>query len=111
MKHYVSQNSNKPSKVLVTGGGGFLGSAIVRLLVERGDGVRSFSRKFYPELAALGVEHIQGDISDSTVVEQACRGIDLVFHVAAKPGVWGNYHEYFQTNVIGTQNVIAACIR
>ncbi len=37
-------------KVLVTGGGGFLGGAIVKLVVERGDHVRSFSRSYYPEL-------------------------------------------------------------
>jgi nucleoside-diphosphate-sugar epimerase len=96
-------------KVLVTGGGGFLGGAIVRLLVERGDHVRSFSRCFYPELASMGVEQLQGDICDKVAVESACKGIDLVFHVAAKAGVWGDYCEYYKTNVIGTQNVIAAC--
>jgi len=96
-------------KVLVTGGGGFLGGAIVRQLVERGDRVISFSRLFYPELSAMGVEQIQGDISDANAVEQACREVDLVFHVAAKPGVWGDYVTYYRTNVIGTQNVIAAC--
>jgi len=61
-------------KVLVTGGGGFLGSAIVRLLVERGDYVRSFSRSFYPKLASMGVEQIHGDIADKIVVENACKG-------------------------------------
>jgi NAD dependent epimerase/dehydratase family enzyme len=53
-------------KVLVAGGGGFLGGAIVKLLVERGDRVRSFSRSYYPELASVGVEQFQGDISDKT---------------------------------------------
>jgi 2-alkyl-3-oxoalkanoate reductase len=102
--------TDRPSeKVLVTGGGGFLGGAIVRKLVERGDRVLSFSRRFYPELSAIGVEQIQGDISDATAVEKAFREIDLVFHVAAKPGVWGDYVTYFRTNVIGTRNVIAAC--
>lgn len=96
-------------KVLVTGGGGFLGGAIVRLLVERGDHVHSFSRCFYPELESMGVEQLQGDICDKVAVESACKGIDLVFHVAAKAGVWGDYCEYYKTNVIGTQNVIAAC--
>ena len=43
-------------KVLVTGGGGFLGSAIVRRLVERGDRVRSLSRGHYPALDALGAQ-------------------------------------------------------
>ncbi|QTA92813.1 NAD-dependent epimerase/dehydratase family protein [Desulfonema magnum] len=96
-------------KILVTGGGGFLGGAIVRQLVQRGDAVRSLSRGFYPELASLGVQQIQGDISDREIVAQACEGIDLVFHVAAKPGVWGPYADYFRTNVTGTRNIIAAC--
>ncbi|MDI6688551.1 MAG: NAD-dependent epimerase/dehydratase family protein [Desulfobacterales bacterium] len=97
--------------VLVTGGGGFLGKAIVRRLVERGEHVRSFSRGFYPELDYMGVEQVQGDLEDKDAVEAACKGIDLVFHVAAKTGVWGDYSEYFKTNVTGTNNVIAACIK
>ena len=110
MKHNESITTVKSSrKVLVTGGGGFLGGAIVRQLVQRGDRVISFSRRLYPELEKMGVEQVQGDISDANAVEQACREVDLVFHVAAKPGVWGNYVTYYQTNVIGTQNVIAAC--
>lgn len=99
----------KPEKVLVTGGGGFLGSAIVRRLVKRGDAVRSFSRGFYPELALMGVEQIRGDISDKASVVKACKDADLIFHTAAKPGVWGAYSEYFRINVTGTRNVICAC--
>ncbi|MEJ2658395.1 MAG: NAD-dependent epimerase/dehydratase family protein [Desulfobacterales bacterium] len=109
MKNNESINSKSLNKVLVTGGGGFLGGAIVKRLKERGERVFSFSRRFYPDLAAMGVEQIQGNISDAIAVEQACREIDLVFHVAAKPGVWGDYVRYYQTNVIGTRNVIAAC--
>ena len=101
----------KSKKVLVTGGGGFLGGAIVQKLVKRGNFVRSFSRGFYPELESLGVEQIQGDIRDQNAVEKACADIDLVFHVAAKPGVWGDYSVYYQTNVTGTLNVIEACRR
>ena len=95
MKHNESITTVKsPRKVLVTGGGGFLGGAIVRHLVQRGDRVISFSRRLYPELEKLEVEQIQGDISNANAVEQACREVDLVFHVAAKPGVWGNYVTY-----------------
>lgn len=96
-------------QVLVTGGGGFLGSAIVKQLVERGDTVRSVSRNRYPMLEAMGVEQIQGDISDATTVQKACKGVDVVFHVAAKPGVWGKYEQYHTPNVMGTQNVVDAC--
>jgi len=96
-------------KALVTGGGGFLGSAIVKRLAARGDTVRSFSRGGHPELRALGVEHFQGDITDAVAVRAAAEGCDIVFHVAAKPGIWGPFAEYHRINVGGTQNVLAAC--
>lgn len=96
-------------KALVTGGGGFLGLAIVRALVARGDLVRSFARAHYPALQALGVEQLRGDIADAAAVSAAVHGCDLVFHVAAKPGIWGAYEEYHRANVTGTENVITAC--
>lgn len=96
-------------RVLVTGGGGFLGGAIVNRLIKRGDQVRSLSRRFYPELETQGVEQIQGDISDLAVVTKACAETDVVFHVAAKPPPWGKYEAYYRTNVVGTENVIESC--
>ena len=96
-------------KVLVTGGGGFLGSAIVRQLRARGDAVRSFSRTTHAKLAPLGVEQCRGDLRDPSAVLEAARGCDIVFHVAAKAGIWGSYEEYYRSNVSGTENVIAAC--
>jgi nucleoside-diphosphate-sugar epimerase len=95
--------------MLVTGGGGFLGSAVARLLLERKCDVRSFSRGSYPALEALGVECHQGDIADAAAVKRAASGCDAVFHVAAKAGVWGPYEEYYEANVRGTENVLAAC--
>jgi nucleoside-diphosphate-sugar epimerase len=95
--------------VLVTGGGGFLGGAIVRLLVARGDRVRSLARGHYPSLAALGVEQAQGDIADPTAVGKAAKGCDIIFHVAAKAGLIGPYRDYHRANVTGTENVLAAC--
>ena len=96
-------------KALVTGGGGFLGLAIVRALRKRGEEVRSFSRHAHDALQALGVEQLRGDIADPAAVSAAVRGCDIVYHVAAKPGIWGSYDEYHQPNVTGTQNVIDAC--
>ena len=96
-------------KALVTGGGGFLGAAIVRGLLARGTAVRSFSRQSYPALDALGVEQVQGDIADTAAVTAAARGCGVVFHVAAKPGIWGDYAGYHRTNVVGTSSAIAAC--
>ncbi len=96
-------------RALVTGGGGFLGEAIVRRLLERGMAVRSFSRGAYPELEAVGVECFRGDLADAASVGAAAKGCDVVFHVGAKAGVWGSYSEYFDANVRGTGNVLAAC--
>ena len=96
-------------KALVTGGGGFLGGAVVRLLRARGDEVRSFTRSAYPWLDELGVEQSLGDLADPAAVERAVGGCDVVFHVAAKAGAWGRYADFFSTNVTGTENVIAAC--
>ncbi|MGE0084850.1 MAG: NAD-dependent epimerase/dehydratase family protein [Desulfococcaceae bacterium] len=95
--------------VLVTGGGGFLGKAIVREMILRGERVRSFSRSFHPELERLGAEQVLGNIADEKAVEKACKGAGVIFHTAAKAGVWGPYKDYYQTNVTGTRNVIAAC--
>ena len=96
-------------KALVTGGGGFLGGAIVRQLIARGDSVRSLARSDYPALRALGVETSRGDLTDIDSVAKAVEGCDAVFHVAAKAGIWGPYRDYHASNVVGTRNVVAAC--
>lgn len=96
-------------KVLVTGGGGFLGRAIVRKLLEANMEVRSFARNFYPTLADAGVEQYQGNLANGDEVARAVDGCDRVFHVAAKAGVWGKLSGYLRANVIGTENVIEAC--
>ncbi|MSM38232.1 MAG: NAD-dependent epimerase/dehydratase family protein [Geobacter sp.] len=96
-------------KALVTGGGGFLGGVIVRMLRERGIPVRSFSRSTYPALSLLGAEQVQGDLGDREAVIRAAQGCDIVYHVAAKAGVWGAYADFHRANVIGTANVIDAC--
>ncbi|MGA1825518.1 MAG: NAD-dependent epimerase/dehydratase family protein [bacterium] len=96
-------------KALVTGGGGFLGNAIVRQLRERGDEVRTFSRTGYPLLEELGVDQVQGNLTDQEAVKQAVEGCDTVFHAAAKVGSWGAYEDFYSVNVAGTENVINAC--
>jgi nucleoside-diphosphate-sugar epimerase len=96
-------------KAMVTGGGGFLGGAIVRRLVERGDAVRSFARGDYASLRALGVETLRGDITDPVAVARAVDGCDVVFHVAALAGVWGRFEDFRRVNVEGTSHVLDAC--
>jgi nucleoside-diphosphate-sugar epimerase len=96
-------------EALVTGAGGFLGGAIAEQLVARGDYVRAFSRRPHPHLHALGVESIQGDVRDAAAVENACRGMEVVFHVAGVAGIWGPWKDYYEINTLGTKNVLIAC--
>jgi 2-alkyl-3-oxoalkanoate reductase len=96
-------------KALVTGGGGFLGKAVVRQLLERGDKVRTTNRNTYPDLDKLGVEQIRGDIGITSDALKAVEGCDIVYHVAAKAGMWGLYDDYYYSNVVGTENIIKAC--
>lgn len=96
-------------RVLVTGGGGFLGGAIIDRLLARGVDVRSLARGDYPSLRQKGVQTLRGDLADPTVALDAAKGCDAVVHVAAKAGMWGRYDGYHRANVLGTANVIAAC--
>lgn len=94
---------------LVTGAGGFLGQYITEQLVARGDRVRALSRGDYPALAALGVECVRGDVQQPADLERACRGVEVVFHVAAVAGIWGPWRHYYGINTLGTKTVIEAC--
>ena len=96
-------------KVLVTGGSGFLGGAVCRLLAARGDEVVSLARGEAPALAKLGVRHVLGDITALESLLEASKGVDAVIHVAGKAGDWGTLDDYYAANVAGTDNVIAAC--
>lgn len=96
-------------KVLVTGGGGFLGGAVARLLRRHGHEVRSLSRREHPGLAEDGIAEVQGDLGDLDAVRAACRGAEAVVHCAAKVGIWGPLEEFHAANVTGTANVLRAC--
>jgi nucleoside-diphosphate-sugar epimerase len=94
---------------LVTGGGGFLGSAIVRMLRERGDEVSVLGRGTYPHIAAYIKRAFQADIRLAAGVQRSCEGMHVVFHVAALAGIWGKRCDFWSINVDGTRNVIEAC--
>lgn len=96
-------------KVLVTGGGGFLGAAICRLLKARGDDVVSLTRSRYPVLDALGVHQVQGDVSALDSVLAASLGCDAIIHTAALAGIWGSFDDFSRTNIGGTMAVLGAC--
>lgn len=95
--------------ILVTGGSGFVGGALCRELVKRGETVRSLQRSPTESLKSLGVECRQGDLAHRDAVRSAVQGCDVVFHVAAKAGVWGTRAEYELANVTGTEYVLEAC--
>jgi len=94
----------------VTGGGGFLGSRIVRQLLDRGDEVVVVARSDYPELRAWGAQTIRGDLADDGVAERAVEGCEAVVHAAAKAGVWGSAQDYYRSNVVATTRVLEACL-
>ena len=96
-------------KALVTGGGGFLGFAIVKMLRQQGAEVCTLARHHYDKLVPLAVTQHIGDLACYETVKLAATGCDIVFHVAAKAGIWGKYDDYYCANVTGTENVIQAC--
>lgn len=96
-------------KVLVTGGGGFLGQAVVRQLLARGNEVAIINRRAYPALTARGVQAWQGDIADPRAVLKAAEGVQAIVHVAARAGPGLRRQAFYQANVVGTRNVLDAC--
>ncbi|MBU2892989.1 NAD-dependent epimerase/dehydratase family protein [Colwellia sp. D2M02] len=109
LQQALSQLSSRVNHAFVTGAGGFLGRKICHFLVAAGINVTGFARGKYPGLEQAGVNMVQGDISDLKALSQAMKGCDVVFHVAAKAGVWGSKQAYFSANVEGAKNIIESC--
>jgi dihydroflavonol-4-reductase len=102
------------AKTLVTGGNGFLGSAVVRLLAARGDALRLTRRKRSKVESLAGVEHesVQCDVLDRGSVRRALRGVDRVFHLAGLVSMRPEDSErLFEVNVGGTRIVLEECLR
>ncbi len=108
-------------RVLVTGAGGFVGSHLVETLVEHGCAVRCFVRynsenrigmlRELPAEVQAGLEIVMGDLRDPEAVRGAVRDVSAVFHLGALiaiPYSYRNPREVFDTNVMGTFNVMAA---
>ncbi|MBT7574757.1 MAG: NAD-dependent epimerase/dehydratase family protein, partial [Flavobacteriaceae bacterium] len=95
-------------KILITGGGGFLGGSIAKKLLDLGNEVTILGRKSYPEYEKK-FNCIKTDVRDLSSVKKALEGQEVVFHTAAIPGIWGDYKDFYATNVQGTENIIIAC--
>ena len=105
-------------KILVTGGAGFIGSHLVDKLVELGHEVRVFdnlepqvhgSERKVPEYLNSECEFIKGDIRDKLALKNALKGIEIIFHQAARVGVGQSMYEiekYVEVNALGTANLL-----
>ena len=96
-------------RVLITGGTGFVGSHLLETLAPQPFSLRALVRqdKDAERLSAMGVECIQGDLSDSRALARAVAGVDVVFHLAAVTKTH-TQTVYDQVNAAGTQALVAA---
>lgn len=107
----MSVDSHPGKRALVTGGTGFVGSHVVRALIEGGHSVRVLHRATsrLDALAGLTYESAIGDITDEASLRRACEGIDWVFHVAAVADYWrADLNRLYDANIEGTRRVLAA---
>ena len=96
------------TRVLVTGGSGFIGQHLVAALVARGRQVRVLDLRA-PTRALPDVESVKGSVLDPGLVHDAMDGVDEVYHLAGLPGMWIPQKEDFHAvNCGGTEVVIAA---
>lgn len=117
------QNTLTGKHVLVTGAGGFIGSHLVESLINLGANVRAFVR--YNSRADTGflsqldksvlqnIEVISGDLRDAHAIDKAVKSEDIVFHLGALISIPYSYvhpREVVETNVLGTFNILQACL-
>lgn len=101
------------ARTLVTGATGFIGSHLVRLLVERGDEVRATVRpgSRLDGIAALEVETVRADVRDRRTVRRAMQGVERVFHLAGTTNLGIAREQAFALNVEGTRIVLEEAMR
>ena len=97
-------------KILITGANGFIGSHVTELFCEKGFVPGCFVRETadLEHLNMLEVEYHYGDLLDYHSLEQAAENMETIIHIAALVKDWGNYNAFYETNVVGTLNVLRA---
>ena len=105
------KKSGEGKVVFITGGGGRIGRSLSRALIRNGYGVRALSHdKEFIHTMPAGVIPYVGDLNNKKVLSDACRGADIVYHLAA---IVSEYREptkkLMEVNVTGTENVLEAC--
>lgn len=99
------------TRVLVTGGNGFIGQHLVSELLARGREVRVLDVR-PPSRTLSAVEYVEGSVLDVGLVHQAASGVDEVYHLAGLPGMWKPKRaEFHAVNFTGTRNVLTAAQR
>ncbi len=97
--------------VLVTGGTGFLGKQLALKLRSLSHNVTVLGRNqlIGQQLEAEDVRFLPVDLRDKKATVAACQGQDYVFHCGALSSPWGKYQDFYDTNVLGTRNIIQGC--
>ena len=99
------------TKILVTGGSGFIGHNLVRELVERGERVRVLDLRA-PTRAMPGVQYVVGSVLNLALVDECLRDVEQVYHLAGLPGMWiPRKSDFHAVNYGGTEIVVAAARR
>lgn len=99
------------SRILITGGSGFIGRHLAASLLQQGHSVRLMGRNFAPvaDLLNAGAVAVQADLRDQQAVSDACAGVEAVCHVGALSAPWGRWQDFYAINVSGTRHVINGC--
>ncbi|MCP3751146.1 NAD(P)-dependent oxidoreductase [Pseudomonas sp. SBB6] len=100
-------------RILVTGASGFIGGRFARFALEQGFDVRVNGRRAegVEHLVRRGAQFIPGDLNDPGLARRLCQGVEAVVHCAGAVGNWGRYQDFYQGNVVVTENVVEACLK
>ncbi|WP_313645941.1 NAD-dependent epimerase/dehydratase family protein [Pseudomonas sp.] len=100
-------------QILVTGASGFIGGRFARFALEQGLAVRVSGRRAegVEHLVKRGAQFIPGDLGDPELARRLCQGVEAVVHCAGAVGSWGRYQDFYQGNVVVTENVVEGCLK